>query len=378
MIPSVKYSYTSAESPTKDGSIILASQPEGGTWISDIEGIAWNQRGWTMQERSLSLRLLHFSSTKCYFECRTCLKSEENERLRDETKRRIFQMWPVIEGQIVVTSERQEEAFFQWRRVVSEYSQRGLTKGSDKLVAIASVAVEMSSHLGNGHSLDEYMSWAGMWRNKLRVELLWHVKDGLASSPWERRAPSWSWASIDARVGWHEYYIRKQEPHECLREAELNTEDLFEDKHLRITGVIKQISNVEECENDERWVWGNRGNFPYDVYTTEAASKLHLPPSERPRPSYVDGKQNELKLAEARLDLDDKDALTRSDKILGYVHIDSTRRPSGLLFERLESRNRDRILWKRVGIATVFDKDGNLFSAESFDKDDKMEGITMV
>lgn len=377
MIPLVKYSYASTKSPAKEESIILASQPDGGTWIHDIEGIAWNQRGWTMQERSLSIRLLHFSNTKCYFECRTCLKSEENERLRDETRRRMFQMWPVSKGQIVVTSEREEEVFSQWRRVVSEYSQRGLTKGSDKLVAIASVAAEMSAHLGNEHSLDSYISSAGMWRNKLNVELMWHVKDGLASLPWELRAPSWSWAAIDARVGWHETYIRKQEQHECLRDAELNVQDHSENNRLEITGITKQISGIEECDNDERWLYGTRGLFPHDIYTIEAVSKPHLPLDEHPESSSGDSKQKEVKFAEARLDLDDKDALTRSGRVLGYVHINSTYRPSGLVFERSSSKDLGMV-WKRVGVATIFDKNGNLFSAESFDKDDTMEEIMMA
>ncbi|KAI4860824.1 hypothetical protein F4820DRAFT_92173 [Hypoxylon rubiginosum] len=39
----------------------------------------WNTRGWTMQERSLSTRSIHFYRNRIFFECQGCLRSEDND-----------------------------------------------------------------------------------------------------------------------------------------------------------------------------------------------------------------------------------------------------------------------------------------------------------
>src|SRR5271156_6771907 len=93
MIPAVKVDYSLDKEPSTSNSFILAAfdDAEPGTWSGDIEGCSWNRRGWTCQERKLSTRMLHFCKSKLYFECRTCLSSEENEPL---TGSRPFQLWP--------------------------------------------------------------------------------------------------------------------------------------------------------------------------------------------------------------------------------------------------------------------------------------------
>ena len=94
-IPAVVVGY-SLGTPTETAhSMILCDQDSSdiGNWSSDLEGSSWNKRGWTLQERSVSTRMLHFCNTKLYFECRGCLKSEENEPL-ERYKPRTFEMWP--------------------------------------------------------------------------------------------------------------------------------------------------------------------------------------------------------------------------------------------------------------------------------------------
>ncbi|KIN03019.1 hypothetical protein OIDMADRAFT_97469, partial [Oidiodendron maius Zn] len=41
------------------------------TAYGDVDRSRWNTRGWTMQERSLSTRSVHFCKNKIYFECRS-------------------------------------------------------------------------------------------------------------------------------------------------------------------------------------------------------------------------------------------------------------------------------------------------------------------
>jgi hypothetical protein len=98
---------------------------------------------------------------------------------------------------------------------VENYSKRNLTVNQDKLSAVAGMARVIAEETG-----DVYI--AGLWGRHFMEDLYWRVyaqeeiieKDdkgrdrrrikgkvvGAVSRPTEYRAPSWSWASIDAPV----------------------------------------------------------------------------------------------------------------------------------------------------------------------------------
>ena len=80
-----------------------------------------------------------------------------------------------------------------WTEIVQRYSRCDLTFGSDKLIAISGIAKRMGLRMG--FDKDDY--FAGMWRQDLLRQLLWYSFDPGARSE-KYRAPSWSWASIDA------------------------------------------------------------------------------------------------------------------------------------------------------------------------------------
>jgi len=99
-----------------------------------------------------------------------------------------------------------------WLALVQNYSGRKLTNAEDKLPALAGLAKLISEH-----THDVYM--AGLWLSHLEEDLCWRVyarrEVGLpanterkmypeelwdVSRPAAYRAPSWSWASIDAAV----------------------------------------------------------------------------------------------------------------------------------------------------------------------------------
>jgi hypothetical protein len=99
-----------------------------------------------------------------------------------------------------------------WLAVVEEYSQRKLTKDSDKLPALSGLA----SFIAN-HTNDEY--YAGLWRDHILEDLHWrvYVREEVritcthdnpvygrtlcsVVAPTTYRAPSWSWASLDSHI----------------------------------------------------------------------------------------------------------------------------------------------------------------------------------
>lgn len=126
-----------------------------------------------MQERFLSPRTVHFIQSGVYWEClrkfvsnKPALDCVEPPRLRKH----------VLSGS-------------HWNEMVEQYSQRNLTFEKDKLVAIAGIAETIQRQTN-----DEY--YAGMWRENLEFQLFWKVTSGGRLSP--PRAPSWSWAAVDA------------------------------------------------------------------------------------------------------------------------------------------------------------------------------------
>ncbi|EPE31036.1 hypothetical protein GLAREA_04003 [Glarea lozoyensis ATCC 20868] len=368
------------EPDSKPSHIVLVAQDdvETGTWYGDVEDSLWNTRGWTMQERRLSSRMLHFSKNKIYFECRTCRRSEENEPIPEY---RQFDLWPRSDA--AHSAKDKEDAkdrlYRLWIKTVQEYSARKLTKGFDKLTAIYSVAFAMST--GTEGFKDRYIDYAGLWSEYLQHGLLWQVRDGAIEKPKEYRAPSWSWAALDGRLGWNEFknFAKPSHFHNDFAVLEIGSGKSDENKFLKVKATILPIDLVLECDEDDRWVYGSRSNFPHDLYVRTPSLQLETQLNEisvttrlgTPRERYdavEDGQY--IKIGEARLDLDDKENLTLSDRQLYYMHVDNLCRPSGLVFESVIKNGETK--WLRVGVATVFGKDSELFQEDVWDKQDGM------
>lgn len=146
-----------------------------------------SKRGWVFQERNISTRVVHFGRQQVYWEC---AELEVNE------------IWPVEISLFHRTSgyhrgrphlnSYKPTLNDSWMWIVREYSKTELTYHSDKLPALAGMANEMGRT-----RKDEYL--AGLWRGSLIEELCWNCV-GRVQKPQVYRAPSWSWASVDAQV----------------------------------------------------------------------------------------------------------------------------------------------------------------------------------
>lgn len=81
-----------------------------------------------------------------------------------------------------------------WAQIVHIYGLRDLSHSTDCLPALSGLA---SFYLCRAEPDEEYL--AGLWRNDFAFCLGWQV-GMLGRMPPASRAPSWSWASVDAEI----------------------------------------------------------------------------------------------------------------------------------------------------------------------------------
>jgi hypothetical protein len=229
---------------------------ESDVWAQKLTHEPLNQRGWVLQERILSPRVLHFGRSQLFWECRhlvacetyphglpACVRGHtsidiKSLQLGDETKDDrwpskyvsigpsggpIFgRLWnafmelfrPIVIHKVTLHAAMRAASVFQdWDAVLELYTALALTYDSDKLVALAGVAGSISMTepgvLGDGYL-------AGLWQSSLPAYLLWEPArgDSLRVSPTRPGrwiAPTWSWASIKGKISFascqHNYNV---------------------------------------------------------------------------------------------------------------------------------------------------------------------------
>jgi hypothetical protein len=194
--------------------------------ISIVKHTHLYTRGWVMQERLLSARILYFTSFGIFWACRVGDASESNYDGRgvQASERSHFdgRMKPIF-GNFVDSLEEHDDGTFNfsqtyaekaikysrqldawdvnspvrfsdfWFGIVGEYTECGLSKGEDKLIAISAIAQKIGIVSG-------FRYLAGLWEQTLEFDLKWYVRGEVQPRPSPYRAPTWTWASIEGPV----------------------------------------------------------------------------------------------------------------------------------------------------------------------------------
>ncbi|KAI1110430.1 HET-domain-containing protein [Nemania sp. NC0429] len=148
-----------------------------GYWDREVQLAPLNSRGWVMQERVLSPRVVHFAAGQVFWDCAGLTASEAVPGgLRTPGKA----MWIGYKQSsslfIPDPDEAVREAIFgEWAFI---------------LIALAGIAEHLHSVLGY-----EYLS--GLWSRQLELQLCWFIARKEPPATRNRVAPSWSWASVD-------------------------------------------------------------------------------------------------------------------------------------------------------------------------------------
>lgn len=187
---------------------------DGSLWPRNVGEAPLNRRGWVVQERILSPRILHFGVQQLFWECYEMEACESfpnglpksKDPLTFIVRTGLKRIKPVGKNELQgprrdASSESRLDGYAYWDGIVDIYTRSSLTRQGDKLIALSGVAQEMSLLLN-----DEY--FAGLWKKNLPYQLLWSVTKPLTDNhngtpcfrPQPYQAPTWSWASMAGHV----------------------------------------------------------------------------------------------------------------------------------------------------------------------------------
>lgn len=201
-------------------------------WCNSLLSNPLHNRAWVLQELQLSPRTIHFGE-QIFWECREHKACEAYPTgIPEEFSNRRTKAWrqgeQVFNPKSRVQLDRsehswqearlfsQKEASEYWRTTVERYMECDLSYASDKLMAIQGLANKVHDTTG-----ERYL--AGLWDGPdLAESLLWYTPsrqqgNGQPSVKYPPgglkgcRAPSWSWASLDAKIFWKQPAQRGQQ-----------------------------------------------------------------------------------------------------------------------------------------------------------------------
>ncbi|CAN9440389.1 unnamed protein product [Alternaria alternata] len=205
---------------------------------TDVDGSTWNERAWTLQERHLARRIIHFSANQIFWECRRGFASECGYRIMrlpvsltrtygaddsseessdedaDDAASPLARSGSEISERLSTSEGSDSESdswdhtlatrsavYFWWFQILADYSRRKLTFASDKFPAISGLVKELNHTLLTQVTYEEDQYVAGLWLGALADSLLWAPEYPEAmtdpTNPGNYRAPSWSWARWD-------------------------------------------------------------------------------------------------------------------------------------------------------------------------------------
>ncbi|RYP56070.1 hypothetical protein DL771_012133 [Monosporascus sp. 5C6A] len=209
------------------GNITLAKLGEGFESSDPID-----ERGWTLQERLLSSRIIEFGSRQTRWICPATRSSGFSlEGVTDGWRRDVKygskRQTEALDLEIIRTVKstldfygrprnskfrEYSKAMKHWEKICETFTERDLTLSSDRAVALSGIAQIFARISG-----DQYL--AGLWKSCFHSGLLWkiqhsHFHPKNLPRPTIYQGPSWSWLSVNGPVD----FGQACRPSECVAE----------------------------------------------------------------------------------------------------------------------------------------------------------------
>ena len=175
-----------------------------------------DRRAWCFQEWLLSPRKLLYTTDTLRYHCQTVARPVEDSIREIRTVHssildHAFLPLPLAalanpDLEHLTTEELFTRQCMLWGTVVMNYTQRLLTRNTDRLLAFAAVAEQFNQIWQPQWHPGRYI--AGLWERFLPRDLLWYrelshhswAADALRPRPSEYISPSWAWPSVDGQV----------------------------------------------------------------------------------------------------------------------------------------------------------------------------------
>lgn len=236
------------------------------SWPRDIFSVPQSplgKRAWTLQELVLPRRVLHFFDHEMAWECQTTHRCECGLKIRFEAPH-----LPMLGSELralnkdvdMSNTTLSNVAKLNWMSLVEQYTRRSFSRLSDKLIAMDGLARMVEGTItstplfrmpplnkNNTVIRSEYVE--GIFVTDFAQQLMWGVSANhrtvsspliTSPNPTTRRAspllsaPSWSWASVDAPVGYPMVYSEKAESLIHVNEFAIHSSVLT---NAKVTGV---------------------------------------------------------------------------------------------------------------------------------------------
>jgi len=256
----LQYPATNSSGSASDSSDLasIIIMPAVMSLIDPLRRSPLNSRGWVVQERILSKRIIHFNSDQIFWDCQQKFLSEDgryNETIssgrysRRNLNPKLLTSHGPDSKPTQQTHKSDDSIIAYWLAIVTEFSQKQLTVHADVFPALAGIASLVQKRLG-----DEYI--AGMWRSDLHFELLWTASEAPMRQAKEWRAPSWSWAANIGGIS-YEYSHSLNEYTNSMTIVSVHTEwsarpmsSTLRHGYLVVEGILEEVSfNPESTMN---------------------------------------------------------------------------------------------------------------------------------
>ncbi|KAH6950159.1 hypothetical protein DER45DRAFT_619888 [Fusarium avenaceum] len=164
----------------------------------DVDDATLNIRGWTLQERALARRTIHFTDNQVYFECGKGVHCESLLRLTNPR--------PSLLGDSNFPSS--VEPRYKGGRVMlvqdlyQQYSKRIFWDAKDRPVAIAALEKRLTAVFdtrGGFGVFQAFLERGLLWKRPDKTPFLKHI-----NFPQQRKVPSWSWMAYDGLISYVE------------------------------------------------------------------------------------------------------------------------------------------------------------------------------
>ena len=163
-----------------------------------------SRRAWTLQERLLPCRVLHYTSDQLVWECQTVRSWESSNFVEsvDDSLPEVGDDVRIIKNinlkpMIRIMKELEvwgpDALYRYWYRVLAAYSCRELSYDSDKISGVSGIADLIGQHVQ-----DRLVH--GLWMNDIAKGLLWNLRPYPKPRRTTMPAPSWSWASYHGHI----------------------------------------------------------------------------------------------------------------------------------------------------------------------------------